>query len=148
MPNLKQEEEFNRMINAGIEDLSHEQSDERTIDYLELKEQQFNEMMQEQVEVERGGPYLETDPGAEIMTPTDANVSSAWFRPKEAQERAVESRLRKSEKEIQILECTLQTDEYLGYLRGAEILAKLDGKMLHAGFYKAKYDKFVKDNTP
>lgn len=56
--------------------------------------------------------------------------------------------LRKIKAQTHILECAFQTDEYLGYLKCSEALARLNDNSFLAGFYKGKYDKFIFENTP
>ena len=47
-----------------------------------------------------------------------------------------------------ILKCALDTQDYLGWLKGKTLEAKLESKFFEVGFYQGLYEKFVLENTP
>lgn len=47
-----------------------------------------------------------------------------------------------------ILKCALNTQDYLGWLKGMELQSKLDSDHFGTGFYQGLYQKFVTENTP
>jgi len=55
------------------------------------------------------------------------------------------------ESEVKIanmLECALDTEEYLAYLKAMKIRAVFSENSILVGFFRGRYDKFVSDNTP
>ena len=50
--------------------------------------------------------------------------------------------------QTKILECSMDTQDYMGFLKCSEVLAKLNDEPLKAGFYKGRHDKFIMENTP
>ena len=153
----------NKGVN-GIEDLIYPQSDELhyaevqkahendepLLDYEELKEHQFNEMMKviEEDELVQN-PHGPQDTDEVIMTPTDADVSPMWD-PKVRAKLAKKPKaiFQKETRECRALECAMGTEDYLGYLAGASFIAMLSDRYVLAKFYRGLHDKFVKENTP
>lgn len=53
-----------------------------------------------------------------------------------------------TKKMAKTLECILETEEYLGWLKGKTIEAKLNNDFIHTGYYQGLSSKFVMENTP
>ena len=138
MLNHKQQEEFEKMVNKGVEGIealvypqsdelhyaevqkAHE-NDEPLLNYEELKEHQFNQMMK-------------------IINEDEEIKRTVKIKPERVS--------RRTKAQMHIIECAMDTQDYLGYLKCASALAKLNDNPVLGKFYQDRYDKFIKENTP